>query len=238
MDYPTLDDATKKALNKLTLEEAGVHPLDYTNPDSVLRRDANGGYAHEILWYGVDAITHVHLMRMARDISSQKLSPEGFVKKYNLTFEDLTKQHGLRGGWIRVPLTKIESGGIFIPRQAYSVKGNRRRKDRQIHLFDGDYGNRVELNPRTPNEPDPWPNKQYAKQLMNRGWKSSDLESPELVEQGIRFGKDMWQTCVQGFEWCSNYRYEGWGIEESLQLPKVTELGRKLIAYYEEIIKE
>lgn len=241
MEYPTLDEATREAIDALTLEEVDRSVLDlyherYGNDDEErIRRlctEANSGYSHEILWYGVEAIAHVHLMRMALDISEGRLSVDDFVSKYSLDFD------GALSG-IFVPLRKIELDGVYIPQPAYAERwhgGEPSEKKRPVCLFNGDYHNRIGYD-YTPVETDHWgPDKQYARQLISRKWQPSDLENQVLMEQGVRFGRDLWRTCVAGFEWHCKYRHEGWGWKESHQAQRVTDLGRKLIAYYDGIV--
>ena len=64
---------------------------------------------------------------------------------------------------------------------------------------------------------------------MERGWQPSDLEDPELIRQGFDFGREVWQTCVEGFE-KHNIRHP--------QPQRITDLARKLIAYYSEFVSE
>ena len=212
MQLPKLDEATKNGLNGLTAEEVS--------------RSVSYAYEHEMLWYGIDAVAHAHLMRMAKDISDGKLSQEEFVEKYHLDF-------GSQNYGFVVPLEKIESDGIFIPQQAYCGSDGQ-RWERRVHFFNHDYGNRVRH--------DGWVEKEYARQLMDRKWQPSDLENPELFEQGVKFGRDMWRTCVQGFERTKRGTLKGFrdgkDIYGSPQPQKVTDLGEKLIAYYSALVSE
>lgn len=194
MQLLNLDEATRKGLNELTAEEVS--------------RSVSYAYQHEILGYGIDAVVHTYLMRMARNISEGKLSKEEFAKKYNL---ELGNQYGLI-----VSLKQIEFKGIFIPQQAYWD-----RDDRKIHFFNPDLGNRVYH--------DSWIDKDYALQLIDKKWQLSDLENPKLVEQGIKFGRDMWRTCVEGFNRTKR---------EYSQPQKITNLGEKLIEYYSVLVSE
>ena len=87
MQLPNLDEATRKALNELTVEEVS--------------RSVSYAYEHEMLWYGIDAVAHTHLMRMARDISKGKLIRDEFVEKYGLEF-------GSQNYGFVVPLEKMD----------------------------------------------------------------------------------------------------------------------------------
>ncbi len=212
MQLPTLDETTKKELNDLTKAEVS--------------RSISFAYEHEMLWYGIDAVAHVYLMRMARDISKGILKQDEFIRKYELDF-------GNQECGFVLSLNKIESDGLFIPQQAY-CPGNGKRLDRKIHFFNGDYDNRVRHKG--------WVDKDYANQLMERKWEPSDLENPELVEQGVKFGRDMWGTCVKEFEISKRgilkEIYNGKRIYSLPQPQKVTDLGEKLITYYSALISE
>lgn len=227
MELPNLDEITKKALNELTIEKGSC------------------AYEHEIIWYGIDAVAHVHLMRMAKDISKGRLSKEKFIKKYELEFGN--KNHSF-GDWDHgfvVPLEKIESDGIFIPRQAY-LNAEGERFDRKVWFFNRDYCNVFLYNAD-----------KYPVRLIEKKWQPSDFENSELIEQGIKFGKDMWEICVKRFEEYKGkpkervtYSYKNRGaildwflprkqvrtVEMIVQPQKVTELGEKLIAYYSALI--
>ena len=205
MELPKLDEATKNGLNELTVEEVS--------------REVSYSYEHEMLWYGVEAVAHAHLMRMAKDISDGRLSQEKFVEKYGLDF-------GSKNSGFVFPLEKIESDGIFIPQQAYWGSDGQ-RCERKVHFFEHDYINRVRH--------DGWIEKEYAMQLIDRKWQPSDLENPELVQQGIKFGRDMWRTCVEGFHREKNGDPE---FNDPAQPQKVTDLGEKLIEYYSALVSE
>jgi len=170
-------------------------------------------YAHEILRYGVSAVAHNHIAKMARGIHEGKLSIDEFIRRYGLDFTER------RCGGFSVPLAKIENDGIFIPQQAYwNPKGI--RLDRLIWLFEADLGNRVELYPS-------WVNKEYARKLIKREWKPSDLENPGLVKQGMQFSIDLMVVCADAYE---NL------IKKYVPSDKAKELTRKLIAHYSELV--
>lgn len=210
MKNPNLDEITKKELNELTLEEVSP-PASYA-------------YGHEILWYGINAVTHTHLMRIVKDVIQGKLSKEEFIDRYDIEFKN-------KGYGFNVSLKAIEDDGIFIPQQAY-LEGIRSEKEYEVPLFTKDYVNRLNYSN--------WVDKGYAKRLMNREWKPVDFETLRLIEEGDRFGKDMWRTCIEGFDLNKdNKLYELYGInKESMpkQPKKVTRLAESLIEYYSDIV--
>jgi hypothetical protein len=157
------------------------------------------------------------------------LAKEDLIEKYGLGFG---KNNGF--GFFGL-LNRIEADGIFIPKEALSPYwgGWGKGSERIVPFFHGDYNNRIGL--------ESWKNKEYALALTNRRWQPQDLESRDLVEQGIRFGKDMWETCVTGFEKKKDgVRTVGspdkW--DRPPQPQNVTELARRLIAYYSELVSE
>ena len=97
-------------------------------------------------------------------------------------------------------------------------------------LFDRDYLNKFLAATWDDNykvDPEKIERYEYAFQLTDRKWKEEDFKNPELVGQGIKFGKDMWEICVDFYDKVK---------KEYPQPEKVDELGRKLIAYYSSII--
>jgi hypothetical protein len=175
------------------------------------------GYSHELRWYGMDSVAHFHLMSVARDVARGNISKDDFVSKYELRIDE---------NGIAFPFRNLEKDGIFVPNMIYVI--GKKKRDSDVTLFKGDYRNRVY-------DPD-WEDKDYALALIDRKWSFSDFENSDLVEQGIRFGKDMWNTCVEGFE-----KYNA-GVYESIGHPatnlKVRDLGNKLIEYYSGIMEE
>jgi hypothetical protein len=191
------------------LDEATKKGLDEITKEKVI--SSCEAYDHEILWYGIEAVAHAYLMQMALDIS-KKLPQDEFVKKYDLNFE--SQDYGFI-----VPFEKIESEGIFIPQLARC----RWPSERRFHLFSPDYRNRIRS--------DCWVERDYARQLLDRKWQSSDLEDAELVLQGVKFGRDLWKTCVDGFHKMKK------GVLRPAQPLEITNLGEKLIEYYSTIVE-
>jgi len=58
-----LSEKIKHSLNSLTIAE--------------IDGEISYPFEHEIIWYGIDAVSHVYLMRRAREMSA-----EDFVKRY------------------------------------------------------------------------------------------------------------------------------------------------------------
>src|SRR3989344_6563893 len=153
-------------------------------------------------------------MRQARDIASEKILLEQFVEKYRL--KDFGRGKEIGPGFFG-SLRAIQNDGIFIPEQKFYGKENF-----EFSYFHPDYGNRFigsRLGPNTKN----------ALFLMDdHTWKPEDFTALEIIERGEKFGRDMWKTCVDGFEeWKSITQYQ-----------RVIDIGRELIKYYSEIMNE
>ena len=208
MNFPNLDKKLEKRLNALTPEE--------------INSRVSWAYNHEVLWYGVEAVAHFYLMKIAQAIFKGKLSKEEIIEKYNLTFV------GENSGLIKGSIYEMTKDKIFIPKQlSDSAYSDTYRHKGEISFFSSDYLNRVAR--------DCWIDKEYAQQLINHNWQPEDLENQELIQQGIRFGKDMWATCVNGFE-----QYKELGVEQKFYAKnkKVNKLARGLIKYYSQIISQ
>lgn len=177
-------------------------------------------YLHELVYYGIEAIAHIELMKKAIEISKNKISIEDFFKKYKIDFERING-NVINNGFIG-SLRSIENEGIFIPTHAYFNK-----EDRKIYFFSADYKNRIYT----------WPeNKLSLIELANKKWNfSKDFNDIALVEQGLIFGKCIWESCIKGFE-----KYQKGVKEYSIQKqPKnITNLGKRLIKYYNSVISE
>jgi hypothetical protein len=195
-------------LNNVSLKE-----LDF-------QTENNYAFNHELLNYGVQAVTHSYLMQKAKNVIQGNVTKDEFVQKYGLEFlsvgRGLLELSSKRYGFFVMPLNKIESDGVFIPQQSY-WNSEGKKLNREINLFGLDYANLI--------YGDRWNNKDYALNLLHRKWQPSDLENSELVEQGIKFGEDMWKSCVEGFD-----------KHKSKQSQKLTSLGQNLIDYYSKII--
>jgi len=208
MNIHHLDAEVQEALNALTKYEVML----------------SSAYYHEIVWYGLDAVAHVHVMRKAKEVAEGKLSTDEFVNKYDLNWKITKLTNGTSLVKPCIQLKKVASDGIFMPKHLNCI-GGWEDYSREVRLFNYDYLNRVSL--------DSWTNKEYAKDLVRTSW-SGDLKDADLIEQGIIFGKDMWNTCSVGFE---NWVKELHRIRKN-QPQKVTDLGRKLIEYYSAIVSE
>jgi len=197
---PILDETTKKGLNNLTREEVD--------------RNVSYAYEHEILWYGMDAIAHIVLMRNANNTLKGKWSMDQFIQKYDLKFGKINRYFN----GISMPLKKVELDGIFIPQQAYWDEEGKIKK-RELCFFNPDYSNRIDLNSYG------FFYKKKAKELVAKTWGKSDLENPELIQQGIEFGKQMWGSCVEEFE-----------KKKKTTPQKVIDLCEKLNRYYSNLV--
>lgn len=207
---PKIDEDVKKAFDELEwddIEGSECYPL-----------------RHELLWYGIKAVAHFHLMHMVG--LTDEITPE-FTEKYRLDLEETnpthfhyTKiKHTGHGGFY-VPLKAVEQDGIYFPKAAY-YDGAGRIHERLVPLFEQDYINCILR--------DSWTDKEYATKFIGKVWAVGHLLWNN--EKGIRFARDLWKTCVAGFE---KYKdgHSDWKPEDPPQPQKITDLGRKLIAYY------
>lgn len=210
MPIKELDEATKRAIDCLSLDDTS--------------RERSYAFEHELLFYGVEAVAHYHLMSMARDISEGKISLDEFVKKYGLSFgiNPESMYPKLASPQFTGNLTLLANDGIFVPQQAYNLPYVRRSG--KIQFFSTDYFNRTRQ--------DGWVDESFAEELIKRTWQPTDLQDPELAEKGMRFDRDLWKTCLLGFEDLQIYQK---GVRTA-QPDHVTELGKQLIKYYSSLV--
>jgi hypothetical protein len=214
MQFPKLDEETKKEANALTIEEIGM----WVSPV----------YNKEILHSGIDGVAIAYLMKKAGDISSGKITREEFVKKYDIDFEkhefgfitplekikcDIDFEKNDYG--LTVPLNKIESEGIFIPEQAY-WNSRRQKTNRDVWVFDARYRERL-LWSRSPND------FKYLMHAWDRKLTPEDLADPILSGQVVEFGKIILHSSVDKYN--KNYK-------DTMQPKNVTAVAEKLIEYY------
>ncbi len=204
-----IDESTKEALNNLSWDEVSHY-----------------SYGHEILWYGIDSVVHVHMMRMARDVAMGKITRDEFIRKYGLDFE-VNKICG--------SLRKVEEDGIFIPKHKYLDEDEddgvleSAREEAEFLLFDLDYfliGG------------DEKKEREYNEKLISKEWQPSDLENIELIELGIKCGQYMWGERVLGYQKSKNGRPADRRTPVNIiSLRKnVQILAEKLIEYYSSIV--
>ncbi|MCR4327628.1 MAG: hypothetical protein NUV46_03540 [Nanoarchaeota archaeon] len=192
------------------LSEEVKNEINLLTKDDLL---SNYSLGHEILIYGVDSLAHLYIMKKAKENLEMGGPLKDFIEKYSLVKKDLN--HNLEGKF-EFQFKKIADGGIFIPDTIHSG----------CVLFKLDYWNRIFL--------ESWGDKEYAKKLIHKRWEEKDFENKEIINQGIKFGKDMWKTCIEGFDEYKN------GYEEQIkpQSEKLNFLGQELIDYYSLIINE
>lgn len=209
MQLPNFDEPIKRAVNELTEEESGM--------------EKSYAFNHELLCYGLQSVAHAYIMQIAKEISSGGISLDEFIQKYDIKFGGVEK--------FQISVQGIKSDGIFIPNvEHYKDDG------RTFWLFNDDHRNRIYragefISGKFVSD---WKDQNYADALTRRVWQPSDLENLNLIEQGLKFGRDMWKTCVIGFD-----RYKQGHQEHRVpaQTQKVTDLGEKLINYYSAIIE-
>jgi len=194
-----LDEATKKALNELTFEEIN-----------------NSKFQHEVMEYGISAVVINQIMKRLMDVPARKISIDDFLEKYEIKrFKlDMVDKHAFF-----VFYKTIENDGIFFPKFAYwNNKGD--VIEPKAELFDNDYGNKFLASQILTGK-----DYAYAWELMGLELEKKDLENPEIIRQGVIFGRDMFELCALEFE-----RYKDNFSE------KVKRLGGELIGYYTEVV--
>ena len=162
-------------------------------------RTADGKLEHRafiryVLDYGVKAMAHVHLMSMARNIAAGQISLDDFVADYGLDFEHEPRIFLGR-------LKSMEDDSVYVPQTAYryicgEIGGLGSKRPGMVPYFSSDYKNLfigTSLTEQGYIEGTPI-------ELFEKDWKPEDLQNPEIVEQGIVFGKKLWELSVAEFE--------------------------------------
>jgi len=213
-----LDEETKSRLNSFDPEQVGKW-----NP-----------YHHEIVWYGTEALVHCCVLNFARPVSTGEESLEKFLEEM-----------GMKG--LRAPVKVLKNNGIFVPSHVYDCYPFACLDGEFVRLFSGDYRNlflseyrmKDGLKPKTDdylkNE------KKYLEflEFLETSHKVSDFQNPGFVNTGIRLSREMWEISVQGFEEGLERKPRPSEFRPAKPQPQeVTELGRKLIAYYSQIVSE
>ncbi len=207
---PQLDEQVRTALNGLQIDSAECKP-----------------YHHEILIYGVDALTHVYLMKKAQEVVRGETSLEDFSRRYELDFTQ--ESQGFTGS-----LLVMEKEGLFVPQQASGLR--LKLREGKVWFFNHDYGCRFRGEKILARYYGiPAEDSSYTEELMERKWELADLSDADIVERGLKFGKHLWSISLKTYE----QTLKGFGkSRESVpkQPEEVTRLVQKLIEYYGGII--
>lgn len=172
-----------------------------------INRNVSYAFEHELLWYGVDAVVHYHVMDRVKDVTAETL-PE-FAQKYKLgRGTQFWNEHH-----IAISADTLEQDGIYIPKQ---------RRGGIVALFENDYFANRGFNGTFDRD-----NFMKLGQLKKRSWENSTLLDKEIQERGLQWSKELWMDCVAGFK-----KYKNGGGDIPKQSEKVTRLGEELIAYY------
>ncbi len=215
MEYPTLDEETQRELNELKLRG---------------NREAYGSIAQG---YGLIGIAHVLLFRQAREVIKGKVSLDDFIRMYRLHSFSGEKNppllpSGYRyycGGFTGFIHQIKEHNNIFLTKDLL---------DDRLYFVSSDYINEL----RDLEKKEYYDRTAY---LAKRTWLPQDFTNPELVEDGIRFGRMMWCNVVRQYDDLSKGPLKGWDkngteLRGRPQFKKITIAGRKLIAYYDKIV--
>jgi hypothetical protein len=196
-----LDAQTEQALNELDINR--------------INDEKNYAYQHDLVLYGIDAMIHVFIMKALKTFIEKKSSIHTLIAKYGI---DNTPSG------FEIYLNKIEDAGIFIPIHKQQQTDP---KLKRIIFFDPDYLNFV-WTERLIGTRDSFDKLHaWAKGLVTRKWTIADLENITLVEEGIKFGRTMWEYKIKEYE---KYKVK-YGLDKDIAV-----LAEKLIQYYSSII--
>ena len=229
MDIPILEEKVREQVNQLEERE-------------LIRTDSTWS----LFRYGITGLVHAVIFADARKVSSEEISFEDFIVKYKPTLK--TFPRGM--GHVQIPLSCLESQGIFIPKAVYDiVHGGDSRFQEGVELFDPDY---INLNVALQLSKEGSRSGELLKKIVDSGetdsylsafhlvddnrkklWQPEDLVDREVAEKGFNLGRYMWQISVaQYFDFESVEPERGRSVK-----PQITSLCRQLIPYYEGIIK-
>lgn len=221
MNYPTIDNATKEAVEALTSADIGNA---YAFSECVVR-------------YGVEAVCHAVFMQQALEFQNETdvtafLTNHDVVvrgKAYgNASMDQISdpraKSYATNRGRIVFPKKAMGSDGVYVPTETVQ------RRDNHIILFNGDYINLC-MNPET-GEFDAYPD---GREIMDYFATNPGIDvflDKDMIERGLRFSQYLFDKCVKDFE---KYKEERVGIKPP-QSEYMTDLGRKLLSYYRTIV--
>lgn len=208
----TLDRATENAVNNLGRSEVFILRTTY-------------GLAQEVLNYGLNAVAHAYVMRMAKDVAERNLPVNEFIKKYEISFVRRDSKSRCR-----FPLSKLEEDGIFVPDY---------RAIKSCTLFDNDYLNKFTRRSKVLPErfDEEWLNEAIgnAHSLIYGDWSAESFGDSAALSQGLKFAQDLWTISVDGFE-RHQEELERREINGSERQQHLRALGKELIAYYNQVV--
>ena len=171
-------------------------------------------FKNPILWYGVDSVAIFYVMKNAEKNIQESKSLEDFIKKVNLKVGgDLPKINESP----YISLNDLVSKGLFLPKNLH-YKSLAKKNERNIYLFNRDYLNMMTFTN--------WTDNQYAKDLMNKKISFEEFQDPKIIQNGIKFSKDLWKTSIE--------QYQEFKKDEKTK--RGNELREILINYYSSII--
>ncbi len=175
----------------------------------------NRTFYHELAWYGTESFAHFYIMKKADENLKSGKSIEEFIGRFLITRSKFLS-------------SKFEASFRKIGEEIYlPMLGN---FSSTLILFSPDYKNRFDK--------ERWQNENYVSELLNRKWKETDFQDKNLIDEGIQFGKDIWNTCVRGFnEGKKSLEYVK-DLEVKSELEKTFYFGEEIIKYYSSIINE
>ncbi len=179
----------------------------------------------QLLLYGVAGVVHAYLCRalLAGEVSAGK-----FYRKYEVRRETVMQERLLA-----MPLRALRRDGIYFPRKAgVNAVLQKPGRTRRVIMFFGDYLNQFITHSGFALEP----RYQYALNLVTRQGGAGDFKNKRLLEQGLRFGRELWAFSVEGFERERKGRRMKPSRFRALS-SGATRTCRKLISYYSGIVE-
>lgn len=162
-----LETLDNNKLSSLLIQRLSALPLEAIR--------TNDAFDHGILWYGVEALSHIVLLSIAKELVKDKAGLEAFIEEYGISFP----QHG-----IKFNLYKLRESSFYIPPQRVGP----------CLLFDRDDLNHLPMSKVSGQSK--WdfnPDFNHWFELADRQWSPSDLLNTRLLTLGIQFGFELWR---------------------------------------------
>ena len=192
--YPGIDTAS----------EAAWHALPEVSALSV-------PVAHQVLWYGVEAVSHAVVLDQLTQALQQGTPVQEFARK--MRFGDVDTRFQFPA--LTVPLQRIVELGVFVPTQALTVHG-RERGERTISLFTADYLN-IDRS-------------KTAAAICGTVTTAIELYDAKVRSTAMRFVQGLWQAIEAGYKSFQDPKICG------PVRPEEARAAEALLTYYREIV--
>lgn len=226
MQYPlTLSDETRAILNG----------IDSPGEEAVA---GNRG----VFSYGFTGMLEIATAHTAMDVIQGDLQLDELIRMFDLRDFDRSQITGYWPGCFTGSREKIiEQTGIFVPRWRLNVI----KEYDGLYFFDTDHLNGItrlrdsdQINEVTGLR-GAEAYREAMKLTRRTDWTPEDLVNPELIEQVIRFGRNLWKVGLERVEGNTEDYYERCGEPdiEPDQRANLQKAGEELIRYYSEIVE-